>query len=256
MIKVDRLCVQIQNKQILQDISFQIPEGKVIMLLGENGSGKTTLIRSLLQQISYTGSMTNNDKDLKLLTSKELAEVCSYVPQIKEVVEELTVEECMVSGFARFISMFAVPNKNHYEQVDNILESWNLSHIKGKYLQEISGGELQMTYVGRAFLQDAFVMVMDEPCTYLDYRRQNQFLQRVVKLKEKGKSMLISMHDPNLALRYADEILLLHQGKLYAHIQGSRLDMAKQCCECYQTLFQDTFTIIEDGTSIQLVWKE
>ena len=113
-----------------------------------------------------------------------------------------------------------------------------------------------MTYVARAFLQEAEVMVMDEPCTYLDYRRQHQFLQEVTRLKQQGKSMLISMHDPNLALQYADEILLLHQGTLYARMTGSRLEMARECAGYYQALYGDTFTVTGTTSEPILIWKE
>ena len=216
MISIQHLSVQLQGRDILKDISFAIPKGRIVMLLGENGSGKTTLIRSLLQYIPYKGCILHEKSDIHSLKQRQLAALFSYVPQIKETVEDLAVEECIVSGFARTLSPFALPSKKQYEQVHALLKDWNLSHIEGKLLQEISGGELQMTYVARAFLQDAALMVMDEPCTYLDYRRQHQFLQEMLRLKLQGRSMLISMHDPNLALQYADELVLLHQGKQIA----------------------------------------
>ncbi|MEJ8736559.1 ABC transporter ATP-binding protein [Erysipelotrichaceae bacterium HCN-30851] len=256
MIRVQHLHVSLQGKEILHDLSFELPDKKIVMLLGENGSGKTTLIRSLLRQIPYTGTIYADDQDVSLMKVKQLAEIFSYVPQKKEIVEDLRVEDCMVSGFARTISPFSIPTKQHYQKAQNLLDKWNLSHIKGKLLQEISGGELQMTYVARAFLQDANVMIMDEPCTYLDYRRQHQFLREVVQRKKEGKSMLISMHDPNLALQYADEILLLHQGKLYAHIKGDRQQLIEECCDYYEQLYGDIFQVKHNETGLHLVWKE
>ena len=98
-------------------------------------------------------------------------------------------------------------------------------------------------------------MVMDEPCTYLDYRRQHQFLQEMLRLKLQGRSMLISMHDPNLALQYADELVLLHQGKLYAHIRGPRPEMTAACCTYYNELYGDTFTVIGTKSEPTLIWK-
>ena len=256
MIRVQHLSVRLQDNVILQDISFAIKSGRIVMLLGENGSGKTTLIRSLLQYYPYEGSILSEQTDIHSFKQKQLAALFSYVPQIKETVEDFVVEECIVSGFARHISPFALPSKKQYERVDSLLQEWRLSHLKGKLLQEISGGELQMTYVARAFLQEAEVMVMDEPCTYLDYRRQHQFLQEVTRLKQQGKSMLISMHDPNLALQYADEILLLHQGTLYARMTGSRLEMARECAGYYQALYGDTFTVTGTTSEPILIWKE
>ncbi|MCR0570207.1 ABC transporter ATP-binding protein [[Clostridium] innocuum] len=256
MISIQHVSVQLQGREILKDISLAIPKGRVVMLLGENGSGKTTLIRSLLQYIPYQGTIYHAQTDVHTLKQRDLAALFSYVPQIKETVEDQPVEECIVSGFARQLSLFALPSKKQYEQVDALLEAWKLTHIKGKLLQEISGGELQMTYMARAFLQDSALMVMDEPCTYLDYRRQHQFLQEVLRLKLQGRSMLISMHDPNLALQYADELVLLHQGKLHAHIRGTRPEMTAACCMYYNELYGDTFTVIGTESEPTLIWKE
>ena len=91
---------------------------------------------------------------------------------------------------------------------------------------------------------------------HLDYRRQHQFLQEMLRLKLQGRSMLISMHDPNLALQYADELVLLHQGKLYAHIRGPRPEMTAACCTYYNELYGDTFTVIGTKSEPTLIWKE
>ena len=94
MISIQHLSVQLQGRDILKDISFAIPKGRIVMLLGENGSGKTTLIRSLLQYISYKGCILHEKSDIHSLKQRQLAALFSYVPQIKETVEDLAVEHC------------------------------------------------------------------------------------------------------------------------------------------------------------------
>lgn len=255
MIEIKKLSVSLQGKEILHDISFTIPSGRIMMVLGENGSGKTTLIKTLLNWHEKTqGTIMFHQKDCSQMRDRERAAVFSYVPQIKEVVEDLRVEECIVSGCTRKLSLFSVPGKQEYQRVDEIMELFALSHLKGKRLHEISGGELQMTYLARAFLQDGNVMLMDEPCTYLDFQKQHLFLEETKKLAMSKKSVLISIHDPNLALQYADEILLLHNGRLITHMKKETHDMKKECCRLYNEIYGNHFSLNENDEL--LIWKE
>lgn len=256
MIEVQHLSVALQGKTILQDLHFSIPKGRIVMMLGENGAGKTTLIKALLQQISYQGKMYYQQEDVHKKKEKERAAIFSYVPQIKQIMEDLEVRECIVSGCTRNLSIFATPRKQEYEQADAIMERFHLTYLKGKRLQEISGGELQMVYVARAFLQDAQVMLMDEPCTYLDFQHQHAFLQATKTLTQKDKSVLISIHDPNLALQYADEILLLHKGSIYAHLKKEEVNMWEECCRIYNELYGHHFTLTQSAETPFLIWKE
>lgn len=256
MIDLQHICVTLSDKMILKDISFQIPEGRILMILGENGCGKTTLIKSMLQQLPYTGEIFFQDQKLSDMQEKQRAEIFSYVPQIKELVMDMRVEDCIVAGCTRYLSIFEVPSKSQYDQINVLMEKFHLTHIKGKRLDEISGGELQMVYVARAFLQNARVMIMDEPCTYLDFKRQHLFLQETRRLCKAGKTILLTIHDPNLALQYGDEIIMLHEGKIKAHLKKEENDMEKECLRYYNELYGKHFTMsnaIEKGF---LIWKE
>lgn len=256
MIDIQHVCVNLSNRRVLSDISFQIPQGRILMVLGENGSGKTTLIKSMLQQLPYTGNILFQNQKLSDMQENKRAEIFSYVPQIKELAMDMRIEDCIVAGCTRQLSIFKVPTKKQYQQVDALIEKFHLSHIKGKRLDEISGGELQMVYVARAFLQDAHVMIMDEPCTYLDFKRQHLFLQETRRLCKEGKTILLTIHDPNLALQYGDEIILLHEGKLKAHLKKEQDDMEKECLRYYNELYGSHFTINGDHEKGFLVWKE
>lgn len=225
------------------------------MLLGENGSGKTTLIKALLQMIPVSsGNIYYDTHEITSWNEKTRAKVFSYVPQIKELVDHLTVEDCILAGCTRRLSLFAMPSSDAYTQVDHLMKHLGIASLKGKLLQEISGGELQMVYLARAFFQDSEVLLLDEPCTYLDFRRQHLFLNEVIKMKEQEKSTIISIHDPNLALQYGDEILFLHQGKLIAHLKKEKDDLPRACCALYNEVYGAHFTCLEDEKI--LIWKE
>ena len=256
MIDLKHIHVTLSNRRILQDISFQIPKGRILMVLGENGSGKTTLIKSMLQQLPYTGDMLYQNQKLSDMKETQRAQIFSYVPQIKELAMDMRVEDCIVAGCTHHLSIFHVPSKNEYEQVDRLMERFHLTHIKGKCLDEISGGELQMVYVARAFLQNAYVMIMDEPCTYLDFKRQHLFLQETRRLCQEGKTILLTIHDPNLALQYGDEIIILHEGKIKAYLKKEINDMEKECLQYYNELYGNHFTMSNTIEKGFLIWKE
>lgn len=255
MIDIKALNVSLQNKRILENITFTIPKGRIIMILGENGSGKTTLIKTLLNMFQAdSGEIEYKGQNCKQMSEKQRAAVFSYVPQIKEIVEDMKIEECIVSGCSRNLSIFSTPKQSDYHKVEKIMELFKLTHLKGKRLHEISGGELQMTYVARAFLQDAKVMLMDEPCTYLDFQKQHMFLEETRKLKESDRSVFISIHDPNLALQYADEIIVMHKGKIFAHLKKEIHNMKKECCRLYNEIYGKHFIMNENDEF--LIWKE
>lgn len=255
MIYINNINVFLQDKQILKDFTLTISESRIIMILGENGSGKTTLIKTMLNQYTAnSGNIYYNDNDCSKMNNKQRATVFSYVPQFKEIVEDMCIEDFIVSGCSRKLSIFQMPNSLDYQKVDKIMNLFKLTHLKGKRLHEISGGELQMTYVARAYLQDAKVMLMDEPCTYLDFQRQHMFLEEIMKLKAFNKSVIISIHDPNLALQYADEIVIMHEGLLYAHLNKETHDMKKECCNLYNKIYGNHFFMTDNDEF--LIWKE
>ena len=164
--------------------------------------------------------------------------------------------DCIVAGCTRRLSLFEVPDAKEYAKANAVLKKFQLAHIKDKYLHEISGGELQMTYVARAFLQDSEVIIMDEPCTYLDFQHQHLFLQQAKQLAQQGTSLFISIHDPNLALQYADDIYILHEGRIYTHLKKEEPFLRRRCCECYNTIYGKHFALAGDDSSGYLVWKE
>lgn len=257
MIEVVDVSVAYEQKEVLHTISLTIPQGRIVMMLGENGSGKTTLMKAMLDKLPLLqGDILWNQVSLRKCNEKQRAACFSYVPQIKEMVGDIKVSDCIVAGCTRRLSLFEVPSPKEYAKANAILKQFQLEDIKDKYLQEISGGELQMTYVARAFLQDSEVILMDEPCTYLDFQHQHLFLQQAKQLAKQGKSLFISIHDPNLALQYGDDIYILHEGRLSAHLKKEEPFLRRRCCECYNTIYGNHFALAGDDSSGYLVWKE
>ncbi|MCI5773712.1 MAG: ABC transporter ATP-binding protein [Erysipelotrichaceae bacterium] len=239
MIKVDDISVKLRDKIIIDKIKFDIPSGQIIMLLGENGCGKTTLIKAMLGLYPLEkGKIMYEAQNLKNLTLKQKAAIFAYMPQIKDMVDNITCLEVVISGLSRHHSILHIPDHQDEILAKKIMADFGILELAQSRIDQISGGQLQMVYLCRSFIQDAKCILMDEPCTYLDFIKQHRFLKEVIKLKSLGKSVLLSIHDPALALKYGDQIVLMHQGKIKAIINKDG-DMAQKLQQLYQEIYPD-----------------
>lgn len=243
----------ISYHSILSNINLNLGKGKIVMLLGENGCGKTTLIKCLLQLMPYDGRVYFQDHLINNLDKRSLAEIFSYVPQLKTLVDHISVLEFVVAGRTRFLSSYQTPSNKDYDIALNVLKEFGLESLKDRSMFEISGGELQLCYVARSIVQKANVLVMDEPCTFLDYEKQYRFMEQIKTLRSDDKLILISIHDPNLAIRYADEIVFMKDGKIFDTLEKKNYRYIERFCEIYNQLFSNHFAYDENANFIY--WK-
>lgn len=211
-----------KNKLILDDVSVDILDGECVILLGPNGAGKTTLINCLLGLNKLkTGQICFDNKDIKDLSQLEKATYLSYVPQLIEG-NALTVKETIILG--RLPHFYIAPQKIDFEKVEAIIQKFNLEDIKDKTTNEISGGEAQKVAIARAFVQEAKVVVFDEPTSNLDIKSQQAILALI---KEHNKlqncSSLISMHDINQALKIGTKFVFIKDNKIYKICQKEEI---------------------------------
>lgn len=205
--------VTLGQKKIIENISFGCKSGEVVALLGLNGAGKTTLIKTIAGLIpASNGEISINGSSMHATSLKEKAKRIAYVPQQMSTPFDYEVEDFVLMGVTPYLGVFEMPKATHREQVKKALESLQISHLRKKRLFHLSGGEKQMVYLARAMVQEAGVMVLDEPTAYLDFKRQHAFLGYLRNfVKENDKLAVLSVHDPNLALQYADQIIILHE---------------------------------------------
>ena len=145
MITVNDISITLGDKTIVQDVSFQILQGKSLMLLGENGCGKTTLIKGLLQEYPLAkGSVTFNGSNVQTLSYKQRAAVFSYIPQIKEMVDQMTCKDVIVSGLDRFLHFLQIPGPPEYAKAKQILQQFQIEEVFDQRIDQISGGQLQL----------------------------------------------------------------------------------------------------------------
>lgn len=208
--KINNLSFKYPNsKMILNNISFDIEEGKLYTILGKNGIGKTTLFNCLLRfNDSYKGEILLNNNDIKLLKEKDIAKLVSYVPQSTNCTFDYTVFEYVLMGTASNISLFSSPSKKEETAVKQALKELNISKLSDKKFNELSGGEQQLVLIARAIVNKPQVIFFDEPTSHLDYENQIKVLRILNKLKNNRYTIVLTTHDPNHAFLLNDKVIL------------------------------------------------
>lgn len=203
------------ERSVLRGISLQAGAGELIALLGPNGAGKSTLMRCLLGLAkNYTGEIRMDGENIGSLRRGALAKKIAYVPQTAPVVFNYTVLESVLMGTTGSMGVFESPGPEQENKARNILEQLGIAHLEKRGCEALSGGERQLVLLARALLQDAPMLIMDEPTANLDYGNQSRVMEQVSRLSAQGYTVLFSTHDPNQALLYASRALTLWEGKL------------------------------------------
>lgn len=211
-----------KNKKVLDDISFSINEGEIVLLLGPNGAGKSTLLNCLIgEEKIASGEILFDGKNRKEISREERNNLLGYVPQLIEG-NDLTVRETILLGRLNKFSLY--PSKKDYELVDSLIESLNLSELKDRTTSSLSGGERQKVAIARAIIQESNTILFDEPTSNLDIKAQLEVL-KIIKdeIKSKNKSALISMHDINQALSIGDKFIFLVDNQVKAVVKKEEI---------------------------------
>lgn len=215
LLRVDNLGFSYANHEVLKGISFALNRGEVVALLGPNGVGKSTLFRCVLGFLKgYTGQVYLQGDSIVNLDTKAMAKHIAYIPQISKPVFEYSVLELVLMGLASSLPTFASPSVQEEARALAILESLGIGHLAYVSSAHISGGEYQLALLARALLQEAQVLVMDEPTANLDYGNQFRVMMRVQDLAARGLGVLMSSHDPNQVLQHASRVLVIKGGRL------------------------------------------
>jgi iron complex transport system ATP-binding protein len=202
------------KKVVLRDIHFELPAGRILALIGPNGSGKTTLIRALSGVLPVVeGDLHINGTDLSGANQQERARLLAVVPQSTFVPPSFTVDEVVMMGRTPYINWLGSTTQKDEETVERVMEVTDVTRFKGRRCGELSAGECQRVILARALAQDTPVLLMDEPTSHLDLRYQIEFLELLVSLAyEHNRTVLIALHDLNLAARFGDEVLAMKDG--------------------------------------------
>lgn len=200
------------EKTILDDISLQVNLGEVIGIIGPNGAGKTSLLRCIMQQQKgASGEVLFKSKNIALLSHKALAQHFAMVAQKAPPVFSLTLYDVVRMGLLPHKPAFALDNDHDRNQIKLALEKVGLSQSMKTPFNVLSGGEQQRALIARALVQKAEILILDEPTNHLDVYYQHQILQLVCSL---NITVIMTVHDLNLAAQYCHRLLLLNKGKV------------------------------------------
>ena len=201
---------------VLQEVDMEVEPGQVLSIVGPNGSGKSTLLRCLAQIIKpRTGRIILDGKEAGSINSRELAKKMGYVPQEMGEVFSFTVLEAVLMGRRPHLGWTV--GDHDLELVAQIMKFMGLERLAGRSLDQLSGGQKQRVSIARALAQEPQVFLLDEPTNSLDIRHQLEVLAQVRKLaKQKKRQVVMVLHDLNLAARFSDLLVILHEGKIFA----------------------------------------
>lgn len=217
MLCAENISVHFGERKVIRELSFSLPRGRIVALVGRNGAGKTTLIRCLNGSISpNNGRVTLEGRDLSELSRREVARRIAVVAQENETKFPVTVTEYVLAGRFANGSAFGWESESDIACARNALEECDLGDTAARLMNELSGGERQRVVLARALATDADIFLLDEPTANLDLANQARMFGLVRQRCIIGGSGVVITHDPNLAASFADDVLMLDGGKVFA----------------------------------------
>jgi iron complex transport system ATP-binding protein len=222
-------------RTVLADFDLAVPPGRVVALLGANGAGKTTALRAFARlHRPSAGRVLLGGDDLWRLAPREAARRLAYLPQGEEAAGPLTVEEAALLGRVPHRGWLAPYRAEDRAAVAAVLARLGLAGLADRPLDTLSGGERRRALLARALVQQAEVLVLDEPTAHLDLRHQVELLELLRALAaERGLAVVASFHDLNQAARTADELVLLAEGRVLARGPAARVLTAEHLERAY-----------------------
>lgn len=222
ILKTENLSIGYQNKKsqniVASKIDIAIEKGKLVAVLGKNGIGKSTLLRTISKvQKALKGEVFINQKNINTFTNKELSTVLSLVLTERLPESQITVFELIALGRQPYTNWIDKLSENDLKKINWAIHQTEIDHLKEKFFYELSDGQLQRVLIARALAQDTDIIILDEPTAHLDLHHTIKIFDLLKKLvKETSKTIILSSHEVNLCIKFADEIVLFTDSKIHS----------------------------------------
>lgn len=235
VIQANNLTLTYGKKPVFSNLDVLIPKGKITVFIGSNGCGKSTLLRSLARLLKpQEGHIILDGSDIAKLPAKEVARRLAILPQGPIAPEGLTVQQLVKQGRYPYQSFLQQWSREDEMMVKKALEVTHMDELAGRSINSLSGGQRQRAWIAMTLAQNTSTILLDEPTTYLDMTHQIDILDLLFDLNEQeNRTIVMVLHDINLACRYAHHIVAVKEGHIYA--QGEPENIVNE------QLIQDVF---------------
>lgn len=228
MLQVKNVSCGYDKHPVVKDVSFSVKEGERLCILGPNGCGKTTLLRALAGILPYSGEVNVCRQSLTGMKRKQAAQKIALMSQLSSFSFSYTVYETVMLG--RYAHMkrgaFGGESKEDREIVLESMKHTGTLDLKDRLITELSGGQLQRVFLARAFAQDPQIILLDEPTNHLDLKYQIELMEYLKEWSSKGNRCVAGvLHDINLAMSFADTLLLMDEGRVQAQEKVENFDL-------------------------------
>ncbi|MGY1980521.1 ABC transporter ATP-binding protein [Nocardia gipuzkoensis] len=235
------------DRVIVDGLSLAIAPGVVTTVIGPNGCGKSTLLRSLGRLLRpRDGRVLLDGKAISTMKTKDVARIVGMLPQSPVAPEGLTVADLVTRGRHPHQSWFRQWSGTDESEVTTALEQTGIADLADRALDELSGGQRQRAWISMALAQGTDILLLDEPTTYLDLAHSIEVLDLVDRLHaDLGRTVVMVLHDLNLAIRYSDQLVVMHDGRVVA--AGAPEEVMS--VELLREVFDLDATVLEDPVS-------
>lgn len=227
LFRIAKLSVDVPGRRLLDDVTLDLPAGRMIALIGHNGSGKSTLLRTLARQIApAAGEVRFEDRPLGQWRPRDYARRLAFLPQHPPPAEGMTVRELVALGRYPWHGAMGRFSAADEAAVAGALDECGLRDLAGRIVDTLSGGERQRAWLAMMVAQAAHALLLDEPISALDIAHQVEVLSLVRRMcHAQGRSAVIVLHDVNMAARFCDHVVALRHGRLA--MQGTPADLMR-----------------------------
>ena len=247
MIDIQHISFSYQKFLVLRDLNCHIKTGHFVALVGPNGSGKSTLLKCIGGILKIKKGRIFINKQLSAsYQPRSLAKIIAYIPQNDNEWASNTVFDTVLTGRKPYIHWH--PSRSDLDLVADILKLLGIEELSMRNINKLSGGQKQIVLIARALAQNPKILLLDEPTANLDVRHQLEVMELLKTLSTKGLTIVMAIHDVNMAIRYADYLMMLKDGQVLAYETKEQIT-----CENIETLYDVKIDIVRHNDMTHII---
>lgn len=252
MLEVNNLCVYAGKTNIIDSITFNAKYGELTAILALNGIGKT----QLLKIISNINPIKEGTVLVDGIKPKYDGKTISYLPQKTELYSDLTCFDYVLMGRTPYISKFGYPSEKDKSIADESIKISGVEHLKERKIYNLSGGEFRRVCIAKLLAQDTRVMLLDEPCAYLDCRRQQKIMYLIRDIVKKDyRCAVVTLHDPSIAFKFCDKVIFIDSYGVVSQLSSKLADL-DEINYCLSSIYGNKIKAVKVEDEIVILWGE